>query len=1056
MLMHMRLRPRGLLVAALLVFGMVAYNVYGEGAVSDDTLVLHYTFDADTGSVAKDLSSYGNDGEIVKAEYLKEADGRSGVLRFDGESSYLNCGNSESLYIGGDMSFEMWARLNGLPGRGAVIFGEANGRSFFFQRWGYQNLVLGYRDDHPVHGWEQMVLPVDRNILNEEWSHIAVVVEYPRCRFYHNGELVRDAYMPIPAIAKMGNQPKHLGGKKGAFCPMDLDEFRLYRRALTAAEVAAHAAGKEAPPGREIELAVEPQWYEDNVALRLSCKGTDYAGHTAEMTLLAGDYTEAVPSQTAPLTEAFEGCGRYVAKVTFPLSRLQGKSLDAVARILGPDGRLVEQVYRHVSLKKPDWVHSREGYSEGVLPPWTPVEAEAKPDGAVEVRVWGRRQQLGPTAFFRKIETQGAEILSAPMRLTARADGADLSWKSGRTTLTRHSDTVALIEQTFENPNVQLRIHAEMEYDGYNVFDCSIQARKQISLERLTLEIPLKTRHATLCYGNRVLPKDPKVPISEWYSGAVRGDLAFRFSGNVWLGDEDRGLCWQAESDEDWHYADKQKAVEILPRGETTTFRANLVDVPTQLEAGEKLHYKFALLATPAKPLLRDAWDLRLARHEPWGRLFNLPERKTDGEPALDYLREVGLRHIFYRVADIWPYPMPVHEQFSRALHQTINEVHASGLRLYPYLIHERFPTIAPEFDIHGLHMANRPTRWYVQSGPPHRDHPRPGPLVIEYGSNSQGCLFMCAKSMALQDAYIHSLAKRMDEYGDDGVYLDGTAAIVSCQNMLHGCGYRTEDGSIRPTHPVFGVREFMKRIYTVVKGRRPDGVVDLHASFGQNYSGLAYADMLWTGEHWWHLRNSGGPTDGYVSGVLPLKMFRTEFMGRQGSVAAETLSYRLGPRMKVAAISLLHDVPVRVTTPYGAAGPYRTAAHATRDKTYFECIAQLWKVRDQFGANEAEKLFYWRNQDYVRVSPEKCYSTLLKHPNNGVLAIISNLRRDAQTVSVEFNLEKLALKDKKLNVFNVLTDEPLAMTADGKVSVPLGSEEWIYVWLRPTAVKAE
>ena len=44
------------------------------------------------------------------------------------------------------------------------------------------------------------------------------------------------------------------------------------------------------------------------------------------------------------------------------------------------------------------------------------------------------------------------------------------------------------------------------------------------------------------------------------------------------------------------------------------------------------------------------------------------------------------------------------------------------------------------------------------------------------------------AKSKALQDSYIHCLAKRLDEYGDDGVYLDGSAAFVPCQNMLHGC----------------------------------------------------------------------------------------------------------------------------------------------------------------------------------------------------------------------------------------------------------------------------
>ena len=108
--------------------------------------------------------------------------------------------------------------------------------------------------------------------------------------------------------------------------------------------------------------------------------------------------------------------------------------------------------------------------------------------------------------------------------------------------------------------------------------------------------------------------------------------------------------------------------------------------------------------------------------------------------------------------------------------------------------------------------------------------------------------------------------------------------------------------------------------------------------------------------------------------------------------------------------------------------------------------------MRDRFHAEEAEKLFYWNNQDYVRVSPEKCYALLFKHPKNGVLAFISNLRRDKQTVTVKLNMDKLGLDAGKLDVFNVLTDEPVAMTPDGKLSVSLGSEEWIYIWLRPKA----
>ena len=231
-----------------------------------------------------------------------------------------------------------------------------------------------------------------------------------------------------------------------------------------------------------------------------------------------------------------------------------------------------------------------------------------------------------------------------------------------------------------------------------------------------------------------------------------------------------------------------------------------------------------------------------------------------------------------------------------------------------------------------------------------------------------------------------------------------------------------------------------------MVKQRRPEGIVDVH-SWHFNPGGLTYADMLWTGEQWWHRRHKKAE---HIPDDLTLDMFRTAFTGRQLGVAAETLAYRLGPSMKVAAISLLHDIPVRPSTPgFDPAQDSSSTRPETRE-TYFDTMVKLWKMRDQFGAKEAEKLFYWDNQDYVSVWPEECYATLLRHPTNGVLAFISNLRRGAQTVIVELNLDRLGLRGQKLDVFNALTEEPVAMARDGELSVSLGSVEWLYVWVRP------
>jgi hypothetical protein len=679
-----------------------------------------------------------------------------------------------------------------------------------------------------------------------------------------------------------------------------------------------------------------------------------------------------------------------------------------------------------------------------MLPPWTPVETEQKPDGTREVRVWGRRHTFGELPFPLQIESGGDGLLTSPVTLTAHAGGEDVTWNGGRAELIQSSAKAAVLQQTCDGATVALRVDTSIEFDGYMIFECEMKARRDLCLDKLTLDIPLHTRFAELCYGDRVLPSNSEIPIAEWYSGEVRGDLAFRFSPTIWLGDETRGLCWQSETDRDWRNADRQKAIEILPRGDTTIFRARFIDSPTHLGAGKALRYTFALQATPVKPLRRDSWDLRIMRSEPYGRDLGLPARKINGQPAIPQLAKLGMRHLFSTVCDMWPYPMPVHENYCQLLRRLNDEMHAHGLKVYGYQIHERFPTAAPEFDIHGLHMAKRPLHQYIPSSNP-PGSARPGPVGVEYGAGSQGTVFMCPKSQALQDAYVHSLAKRLDQYDDDGVYLDGTAQCPPCQNLGHGCGYRASDGSIHHTYPVFAVRQMMQRIYTVVKQRKPDGVVDVHCSWGYNPAGLAYADVMWTGEQWWHLRKTGAK---HIPAQLPLDKFRTEFMGRQIGVAAETLSYRLGPRAKVAAISLLHDVPVRPNN----AGLDQIKPQSPDQRNYSHVMIELWRLRDRFGAKEAEKLFYWENEPYVRLSARECYATLLRHPKSGVLAFVSNLRRDAQTVTVEFNLGRLGLHGQDLEALDALNHEPVSMSRDGSISVPLRSMEWVYVWLRPKA----
>jgi hypothetical protein len=298
------------------------------------------------------------------------------------------------------------------------------------------------------------------------------------------------------------------------------------------------------------------------------------------------------------------------------------------------------------------------------------------------------------------------------------------------------------------------------------------------------------------------------------------------------------------------------------------------------------------------------------------------------------------------------------------------------------------------------------------------------------------------------QDALVAGIARLIDKYDIDGVYLDGTVAPWECSNRVHGCGYTRADkkvlsdkikkkieatgylhpdDSVIPTLNIWEVRETMRRIYTVVKSRKPNGQVNVHNSLTMTIPTLSWATSSWDGE-------SLGNRKGFILERLPLDAFRCEYMGRQWGIPAEFLNNLPGYTIEQAyAITLLHDVLQR-------GSPFEGMKWASR----------LWKLSDEFGRKEAEWLPYWRNSEYVTVSPEGAYVSLYRHPENGVLAVISNLSEEKETVKVQLNMERLDL-DRNPNVAEVVlpAGEPLPIV-EGKIRLILPSLSWKLIWVKP------
>jgi len=384
---------------------------------------------------------------------------------------------------------------------------------------------------------------------------------------------------------------------------------------------------------------------------------------------------------------------------------------------------------------------------------------------------------------------------------------------------------------------------------------------------------------------------------------------------------------------------------------------------------------------------------------------------------------QLGLeRKIIDELADLGVRTVCFHEQWTDAesytktaygeqLHSLVKACHERGMQIliyFGFLISD----LAPEFEEWADKCLVEPRRGYDP---------------YDYAPQPLQKAFTCCYNSPWQDFLAQGIAELMDEYDVDGVYLDGTANPHECRNLRHGCGYLQDDGTAASSYPIFATRQMMRRIYTLVKSRKPDGQVNVHQSTCMTIPTLAWATGYWDGEQFSSIK--AGP---FALETLPLDSFRTEFMGHQWGVPAEFLCYdRPYTYEQACAFTLLHDVLVR----------------GNGLDPHLELEAKLWRLADEFGRKEAQWLPYWRNEEYVTARPEGVLASLYRHERNGTLAVVANLGQKQEEAVVELDLAGLGL-GKHAKAVDALTGEALEIDG-GKVAVELASLGWRIVWVR-------
>jgi hypothetical protein len=624
------------------------------------------------------------------------------------------------------------------------------------------------------------------------------------------------------------------------------------------------------------------------------------------------------------------------------------------------------------------------------------------------VGVWGRAYSFTNSPFPVQIVTAGRQILAAPIELAAVGSTGPLKWNV-RNAFRVVSQTAAkvILEGVFENPEFRLVTVLTAEFDGVLRFDLTVKPLQAGTLRSLQLKIPLDSAVATL----RTWWPIPYGDLRNSGSCPAMGE-ALPFKPYYWLGNEDLGLAWFGESDQGWEPGDAGAALELTHRPGQTVLQLHLRDRAMPVDpaaAASGFVYAFGIQATPIKPFPADWHSWRIDQ----GAAYGLDRTtRSDGISFLQAAKDAGVRTLVFHNdwTDIENYPVPSNP---RGLDSLVSLLHRNGIKILLYFGYE-FSTLASEFKDRADHLLVRPRAGGFERLP------------------EQRCYLVCYRS-AYANMLAAGIATLIKEHDIDGVYLDTTLDPWGCTNTDHGCGYRSASGEIRPTYPIWEVRDFLRRLYALCAGTR-GGMVNIHASSCAIAPCLSWATSYWDGEQLVAEVEKTGKS--HLAELYPLDAFRAENIGRNLGVPAEFLSYAEPKPFTTSdalAMGLLHDVPVR---PSGFG-------------SFLAQVSPLWRIWQDFGIDEAVLYPYWKACPAVHTSSEEIKVSIHQNPKNGLLLAAVNIGKTPRDVTLDIDLTWFGLAARTLEVTDPYqqTQQPVH---EGRTTFALQPMGFKLLWFRP------
>ncbi|MGB9596581.1 MAG: LamG domain-containing protein [Candidatus Poribacteria bacterium] len=225
------------LMTMVLMLFIVSFSVF---AVPDPDLIMYLPMDDGKGDTVKDLSPNGFVGKIVGKDY-KWIDGKKGKGLEITNGTEIQIDDDDKLDKMKALTLEIWVYQPEHQATGIVQKGENwPGMSYLMQPWSDQQIYFGINDTS-----SRAIAPPGSYTL-KKWYHLAGTFDGATLKLFIDGDEKSSAKSPVNEVPDTAT-PLKVGNRFTG----SIDEFAMYKRALTPAEIKKDMAG--------ISLAVKSQ-----------------------------------------------------------------------------------------------------------------------------------------------------------------------------------------------------------------------------------------------------------------------------------------------------------------------------------------------------------------------------------------------------------------------------------------------------------------------------------------------------------------------------------------------------------------------------------------------------------------------------------------------------------------------------------------------------------------------------------------------------------------------------------------------------------------------------